>query len=303
MWSDNVVPGTNDDVMLNYDIIIDVDAYCRSLNVNVHNVTINTGMHLYITGNNDNADTLLSRYVIVDTTVSPPDTFKTIDFYYDSLKRNISYISLQYSSNGIVNYKNVDSFFYNGGSSLPFKASNYFVSYYNGDSSHNTNTRFFNYQNEKLVYDSSVNYTIHYTYFPNIIVCQKVNNSTASTVTDTAYVEYDGNGNIVHQADTTQSNGEQNFYYVFDNHPNPFNSTQLNRWRVLNSIETSIEQSFAKNNMLQVNQYYNDGITHHYQSLYGYGYKANGYAKEIWGYDAVNPSVVQRGKALFIYTR
>ena len=87
VWSDNVVPGTNDDVMLNYDIIIDVDAYCRSLNANGHNVTVNTGTHLYVTGSNDYADTLLNRYVVLnDTTTSPADTFKTMDFYYDSLK-------------------------------------------------------------------------------------------------------------------------------------------------------------------------------------------------------------------------
>lgn len=293
-WSSNAVPSTNENAVLNYDIVIDVDAYCRSLNLNGHNATVNSGIQLYVTGSNDNVDTLLSRYVVIDTTVSSVDTFKTIDFYYDDLKRNTSFVSIEYSSNGNPSYRYGGSFFYNGSGRLP-----YMGSYYSGSS--NTQTRFFNYENGRLVYDSSGNTVIHYTYLTDTIIKQTVNYSTSSTVTDTVHVEYDNNGNIVHQIDSTATFSRQNFFYILDNHPNPFNSTQLNCYRVLNSLETFIEESFAKKNMLEVNQYYD--VNGHYHSLYGYGYKANGYPKEIWGYDPVNPTAPTAGKALFIYTQ
>ena len=50
IWSNNKVPGEYDDVLLNYDVIIDVNATCRSLTPQGHAVHVNAGVQLNIVG-------------------------------------------------------------------------------------------------------------------------------------------------------------------------------------------------------------------------------------------------------------
>src|SRR5258708_31739596 len=52
-WSNNVVPTDTINIVLRYDIVIDTNAGCRSLNTNGHNVTVNSGFTLNIAGSNN----------------------------------------------------------------------------------------------------------------------------------------------------------------------------------------------------------------------------------------------------------
>src|SRR5436190_19427443 len=50
VWSNNIVPTNFDDVILNYDIIVDIIASCNSLQISGHTITINAGINLNIYG-------------------------------------------------------------------------------------------------------------------------------------------------------------------------------------------------------------------------------------------------------------
>ena len=58
LWSDNTIWNTNsipvysDSIVLSFDVTIDINASCKSLNVSGLNVTVNPGIHLSILGNN-----------------------------------------------------------------------------------------------------------------------------------------------------------------------------------------------------------------------------------------------------------
>ncbi|WP_153797289.1 PQQ-binding-like beta-propeller repeat protein [Foetidibacter luteolus] len=49
-WSTGEVPLATDEVTLNFDVTVDVDAICKSLQVNNHNVHVNSNIQLYILG-------------------------------------------------------------------------------------------------------------------------------------------------------------------------------------------------------------------------------------------------------------
>src|ERR1700712_1218873 len=50
-WNVNRVPLSSDIVVLAFDVTVDANSFCRSLDVNGHNVTIKSGFTLTITGN------------------------------------------------------------------------------------------------------------------------------------------------------------------------------------------------------------------------------------------------------------
>lgn len=52
IWSNNALPVSSDAVVLNFDVTVDIDATCKSLNVNGHNVIVNPGVRLNIVGDN-----------------------------------------------------------------------------------------------------------------------------------------------------------------------------------------------------------------------------------------------------------
>ncbi len=295
-WSTNTIPDSNDAVSLSYNIIIDADAYCYSLNLNGHNLTVNSGAHLYITGNS-RGDTLLSRFTSFDTTVSPADTGFIYDFSYDSLKRNtvINYVAF---SSGTHREESTDSFFYNGSSRFPYKAVSYSIDYSGMNPFYYYREYFLTYQNGRLITDSTEFETIHYFYFADTIVQQTIRYSGAEIIFDTVRVEYNNYGNIVHQSDTPSTGGGYDYHYVYDTHPNPFYRTQLNLHRVFNSVETFIMESIAMNNLLYVEQYYD---WYHYEALYEYQYGENGFPSQVWALSPNDGQVL--GKAVFIYTR
>lgn len=50
VWSNNIIPTDTTRIILNYDIHIDISAHCKSLNTNGHNVTIDLGIVLNVSG-------------------------------------------------------------------------------------------------------------------------------------------------------------------------------------------------------------------------------------------------------------
>jgi len=53
IWSINALPTDTTDIILIYDIVIDINATCKSLNTNGHKVTVNSGVILNVTGSTD----------------------------------------------------------------------------------------------------------------------------------------------------------------------------------------------------------------------------------------------------------
>ncbi len=50
VWNNNIIPSDTTNIILNYDIHVDINANCRSLNTNGHNVTVDLGIPLNISG-------------------------------------------------------------------------------------------------------------------------------------------------------------------------------------------------------------------------------------------------------------
>ncbi len=111
LWSDSAIwvnsapPSANDSVLLNFNITIGEDAACKYLNTNGHDLTINTGVNLFIGGSilSNPADTFsLKKFVVLDTTqVSPNDTLYIYNYTYDSLNRCIQIKVTDYQNNKV----------------------------------------------------------------------------------------------------------------------------------------------------------------------------------------------------------
>ncbi|MEO6358658.1 MAG: hypothetical protein ABIU77_16710 [Ferruginibacter sp.] len=309
VWSNNLLPTGNDEVQLKFNIVVDVNATCLSLTLNGHSVIVNSGITLDITGNDN--DTILSSYVIVDTTAaSPLDTLSKETFTYDSLKRN-SVVDTKEYANGVLTNQWISTFFYNGNSRLPFKKHLVTPLLSPGDANYNDAEYFFFYQGSKLIADSireslppnniSVN---NYSYTPTSIIKKYTfygfNPVSIYSSSDTFYVQYQ-NENIVKQNDTSNNFQVNNYQYSYDSHPNPFLYTQSkyaieNRYPIY-EMETFIEEVFATNNALDVNQFYG---TYHFHYKNVYDYKPNGYPKIVRFYDLQD--VPNYGKGLYFYT-
>ncbi|MES2773006.1 MAG: hypothetical protein V4722_02400 [Bacteroidota bacterium] len=50
VWSASRVPDSNDSIVLGHNIVVDVNAFCRALNINGNNVIVNTGVQFNIAG-------------------------------------------------------------------------------------------------------------------------------------------------------------------------------------------------------------------------------------------------------------
>lgn len=56
LWSNGQLPGSNDSVYLSHDIIVDISAACKALNLNGHNITVNTGVSLNVLSSPQDTD-------------------------------------------------------------------------------------------------------------------------------------------------------------------------------------------------------------------------------------------------------
>src|SRR5205823_4689630 len=55
VWSNNSIPTDTTNILLSYDIVIDINATCKSLNTNSHEVTVNSGFILNVLGDKHTA--------------------------------------------------------------------------------------------------------------------------------------------------------------------------------------------------------------------------------------------------------
>jgi hypothetical protein len=313
VWSNNKIPSGNDDIVLNFDLTIDINASCQSLTLNGHNVIVNTGVNFNVTGNPNSY--ILSSYVVLDTTAATPsDTTYKIQFYYDSLKRNTVIDQIWYYDGLITDYQFRSSFFYNGNDTLPYLKITTTPFLPDTDWDFVRDTSFYFYSNSIVIGDSSIRR--HYTYRPFTTVNKYLYNSagiiatttnysySVSTENDTVYIQRT-NGNITSQIDTTFTS-KHFFTFVYDNHPNPFIRTQnkmaLNNYYPFYNMETFIEDVFENNNALEINQIHADQFQAPYKFKYKnvYKYKPNGYPKTVWFYDQIVPA--NFGKGMYFYT-
>jgi YD repeat-containing protein len=88
-WTNSSLPGLKDDVVLQHDITIDANGFCKSLKTNGHKVTVNSGVHLSIGANPWDSSLLVSIINIYYSQDGPIDsTFRTIkNSYVDGEKR------------------------------------------------------------------------------------------------------------------------------------------------------------------------------------------------------------------------
>jgi len=269
VWSSNLIPNAEDEVELNFNIVVDIDASCSLLYSNGHQVTVNSGAHLIITGSS--ADTLLSKYGLLHWTGGAiPDTFFIIYFSYDSLKRNTMVRSRYFNDDGTLRLEYDADFFYKDSSRQPYKKilttpvadDPYYVV---------NDTHYFTFGGEHLLVDSvPLQTATYFSYLPDSII------SINGSYRQAAKVEY-LNGNIVRQLGPSAYISPSDHVFEYDDHPNPFFHTQ---YKLLFSYsfpfysdETFIEEIFAKNNALSI---YESGYDI-YSANYTYDYKHNGY--------------------------
>lgn len=286
IWSNNLVPTSNDDVVLNFDIVVDINASCFSFNSNGHAVIINSGFELNISGTA--ADTLLARYVAFDAG-NPTDTSTTIDFTYDLLKRNILIDTKYFESPGVILRNYVVQVFYEGNSRYPSKKiittpvadeQSYFL----------FDTVYYFWQNGRLVRDSTLwlggGAIVHtYTYAPNKLI-RTINfyvPNPPAPYSDSATFEY-LNGNITRQLGPVIYPQLNDYSYSYDNHPNPFYYTQN---KLVFQYRFPFYPSYAfvddlseKNNVTSIYEMADAVLS----STQSYQYKVNGYPKRVDAY-------------------
>src|SRR4051794_40846365 len=51
VWSNNMIPDDTTDIVLSYEMVVDVNATCRSLNTNGHNLTVNPNVSVNVLAN------------------------------------------------------------------------------------------------------------------------------------------------------------------------------------------------------------------------------------------------------------
>ena len=115
IWNINALPTTNDSVTLSFGIIVDINAICQSLNTNGHNLTINPGINLTISGGNITSAPLLKKFIVIDSAqLAPNDTLFIYTYSYDNLHRCIQIEVNDYQNSRIGHTYN----FFNGTNTL-----------------------------------------------------------------------------------------------------------------------------------------------------------------------------------------
>jgi hypothetical protein len=52
VWSNNILPTDTSNIFLSFNITVDINGACKSINTNGHNVIINSGVGINVTGSN-----------------------------------------------------------------------------------------------------------------------------------------------------------------------------------------------------------------------------------------------------------
>jgi len=287
-WILNAVPDSSDDVVLSNNIVIDVNATCHSLTTNGYTVTINTGQKLTITGDSVSAvednDTLLSEIVDIDVDDLGQVDTAYIKYQYDNEKRVTGYTNMD----GDGGDTTIETYFYSGSNTLPFKAISIFS---DGDPSElEYDTSYLTYNNSGLIIEDSGSYFFPeagytpyiekdiYTINANYISEADITyNYGSDPVTSSDTVKYNyyqtlQNGNIVFE--TLSINDDiDTFNFSYDSTINPIYKASLH-YPVYFEEHLFFDDPQPKNNMTYENQ-----VTPSLDELYGfttkYLYKTN----------------------------
>lgn len=234
VWSNNTIPTIIDDIVLNFNIVVDVDAVCQSLTTNGHHVTVSTGVIFNISGKKNvtnPTDNLLKKFILLDTTQSSPnDTIYIYSYTYDTAGR-CTQIKINDFKNNSIGY----TYNYYSGND-PLITSRKLINQVYSDSVF----EFFKYTIAgELLSDSVLQYHSTDT-ASSVYKYQSIANSVTSTITANGQpfiigkylLTRDNMGNIISEKDSSFSfsNYSGSYHYStktdiqtsYDTHPCPF---------------------------------------------------------------------------------
>ncbi len=273
--------------------------------------------------NNPNTgnDTLLSKFIELDTTQAAPyDTIVITSYKYDNLNRIITIADLYYD-NGFPSITNSDvsNYYYNGADTIAYKMikiseddgggpgstvysdTTYFLSS-SKDSSTTTATT-----NGVSTTEAGFTYTIED--IGNGTFIQTINSPGIPSHPDTVS-QTTANGFVISQVDNTFTATSypaqyptHNLVFSFDNHPNPFYKIYhgiLKEPVIYDYNQAEVGSSAQKNNYTQISSEPNYPLLSE-ESKFQYSYKANGYPATIVEYDWTSGPPIFSFKGIYIY--
>lgn len=275
--------------------------------------------------------TLLAEFVQFDTTkTAPADTTVKWIYSYDNLKRLVKVMEFSYN-NGAINTTEYlqKEFFYISRDTLTYKQVKSVYSLAGtGTSMPLVTTTFYTYNNDKLVYDSSLSmlypsgkFINTYSYFPTRIIdsSYETNTGTYARRIGRRVINFEiTNGNLMYQKDTTVITGYfggtlppppftakviKASYFSYDNKRNPLYKLQnLGAAPFYEINEATTIFSRELNNFVEsVQSVQNIVVTPDDHLKFVYDYKTNGYPKAVRIYNVSNPAKFSKG--LYFYTK
>lgn len=328
VWNTNAVPTAIDDVTLNFSITVDIDASCRSLDLNGNNITINAGANLDIVGTGLGVDKLfLSKVYGIYVNESTTDTMQVTTYTYDALKRVTSVIN----TSDEIDIETLSIFYsYNSTDTLPYKSQLFsrspepFISF-------DTVTTYHYYDNSgQIIKDSMIKaqyfaafnrYTVTYTIKNYSHVANKIFGSSTSfplivpdgglvarDEMDTATI--DVYGNIIdyrkYGYNSTSQSWELDIVstFTYDRRPSPFaRLSNFKTFGVFPKGETfflEFPQYTNRVTQRETHSISQAGSGYHYNYDYINSYEPNGALKEVKAFD-VPPNQGSYGKYILEY--
>jgi len=235
VWSNNTLPTSIDNIALNFDIIVDINASCRSLTLNGHNAVVNSGINFNISGRQNTTNptqtgtSLLKKFIVFDSAQSSPnDTIYIYNYTYDNARRCTQIKIKDFQNNSIGYIFN----YYNATDTLI--TARKLINQVYADSVF----EYFNYSaNGGLLSDSVITYNSNGVY-TSTYKYQSVNNLIESTISANGQpfmmgkysVTKDNMGNIISEKDSGfiyssgsyYNSSETNIQTVYDTYPCPF---------------------------------------------------------------------------------
>lgn len=336
VWDGNSIPTALDDVTLRFNMIVDINASCRSLNLNGNNIIVNGGVNLQILGNGSitGDSTYISTVYLVLVDGSLIDSVETTTYNYDHLKRltlimdtikNLDYEAVQsihysYSLNDTVPYKSeLFSASSDGTTQTQFTFDTLITYHYYDIFGKNLKDSVIKSHQGPMLVDHYSTYTIKkYSYGVNKIIGTTL--SFPIDVPNDSYVKpdqrdtaiLDSHGNIVNNKKYVYNNATQVWElnavsgFSYDAGQNPFaNLSNFKTFGVFPSGETLYMNLPQNNNWLTQNETHSiseDVIGSHYGYSYTNIYAANGKLKEVHATD--DPAITGVfGKYIFMYKK
>jgi hypothetical protein len=314
-WLYQRVPTDSDDVVLLQDIVIDTNAFCRSLTTNGYNITVASGLHLTITGNDstpgviDN-DTLIAALKVsyYGTTSTGTVTDQDYEVYeYDSLKRvlqkvtyagfekdTLTYYYLQNSPNPYKTIYRNPCDFQSNGKCIPQNDTSYYK--YNADGIVIQDSS----RSLESVYSLNYKRTYDYTIFGDSVIRYGLTNTFVINSPNvyelfrndtTYYSRVMTNGNIVHQV-AYNRDWESEHIFSQDHATNPLyrGSIHLPVLPLEMLLLEGPEQ--INNNLTHEENYSFSGYTQQIKYRSAYRYRRDGFPSEFVLLDELNDQLI-----------